>query len=73
MRYQTVAGAVHDLEQVMDRLALTTADAIELFTRRLERVSAQFPDVVESLAAGLGPAEAILEGRPAPTMRRRES
>ena len=40
-----------------------TADgAIELFTRRLERVSAQFPDVVASLAAGLGPREAILEG-----------
>jgi DNA ligase-1 len=40
-----------------------TADGgIELFTRRLERVSAQFPDVVELLAAGLGPAEAIIEG-----------
>ncbi|HYB47918.1 MAG TPA: ATP-dependent DNA ligase, partial [Streptosporangiaceae bacterium] len=40
-----------------------TADgAIELFTRRLERVSAQFPDVVEALAAGLGPREAIVEG-----------
>src|SRR6266699_1455362 len=40
-----------------------TADgAIELFTRRLERVSTQFPDVVASLAAGLGPREAILEG-----------
>jgi DNA ligase-1 len=40
-----------------------TADgAIELFTRRLERVSNQFPDVVELLAAGLGPAEAIVEG-----------
>jgi DNA ligase-1 len=40
-----------------------TADGgIELFTRRLERVSAQFPDVVELLAAGLGPAEAIVEG-----------
>ena len=40
-----------------------TADGqIELFTRRLERVSAQFPDVVEALAAGLAPAEAILEG-----------
>src|SRR5580693_4311022 len=40
-----------------------TADGqIELFTRRLERISAQFPDVVELLAAGLGPAEAILEG-----------
>jgi DNA ligase 1 len=40
-----------------------TADgAIELFTRRLERVSTQFPDVVEVLRAGLGPAEAIVEG-----------
>jgi DNA ligase 1 len=40
-----------------------TADgAIELFTRRLERVSAQFPDVVKLLATGLRPAEAIVEG-----------
>jgi DNA ligase 1 len=40
-----------------------TADGtIELFTRRLEEISAQFPDVVELLAAGLGPREAILEG-----------
>ena len=40
-----------------------TADGeIELYTRRLERVSAQFPDVVGLLAAGLGPREAILEG-----------
>jgi DNA ligase 1 len=40
-----------------------TADGtIELFTRRLEEISTQFPDVVELLAAGLGPAEAILEG-----------
>jgi DNA ligase 1 len=40
-----------------------TADGqIELFTRRLERVSTQFPDVVELLATGLGPAEAIVEG-----------
>jgi DNA ligase-1 len=40
-----------------------TADgAIELFTRRLERVSTQFPDVVDVLRAGLGPTEAIVEG-----------
>jgi len=40
-----------------------TADGtIELFTRRLEQISAQFPDVVELLRAGLRPAEAILEG-----------
>jgi len=39
-----------------------TADGtIQLFTRRLEQISAQFPDVVE-LLAGLRPAEAILEG-----------
>src|SRR5260370_322215 len=37
-----------------------TADgAIELFTRRLERVSTQFPDVVEVLAAGGGPRDAL--------------
>jgi DNA ligase 1 len=40
-----------------------TADGhIELFTRRLERISTQFPDVVALLADGLGPAEAIVEG-----------
>jgi len=40
-----------------------TADGtIELFTRRLERISTQFPDVVELLQAGLRPGEAILEG-----------
>jgi DNA ligase 1 len=40
-----------------------TADGgIELFTRRQERVSSQFPDVVALLQAGLGPREAILEG-----------
>jgi DNA ligase-1 len=39
-----------------------TADGrVELYTRRLEEISGQFPDVVE-LLAGLGPAEAILEG-----------
>jgi DNA ligase-1 len=40
-----------------------TADGrIELWTRRLEEVSSQFPDVVEVLAASLLPAEAIIEG-----------
>jgi DNA ligase-1 len=40
-----------------------TADGrIELFTRRQERVSGQFPDVVELLRAGLAPREAICEG-----------
>jgi DNA ligase 1 len=40
-----------------------TADGrLELFTRRLEEISDQFPDVVELLAKGLGPAEVIVEG-----------
>src|SRR5262249_22014115 len=40
-----------------------TADGeIELFTRRLESISDQFPDVVQTLAAGLIPRQAILEG-----------
>src|SRR5215469_17310998 len=40
----------------------TAGGTIKLFTRRLEEISAQFPDVVELLAAGLRPAEAIVEG-----------
>jgi DNA ligase 1 len=40
-----------------------TADGqVELFTRRLERVSEQFPDVVRLIADGLRPGAAILEG-----------
>src|SRR5215213_2691278 len=40
-----------------------TADGqVELFTRRQEQVSAQFPDVVELLSAGLRHREAIVEG-----------
>ena len=40
-----------------------TADGrIELWTRRLEEVSSQFPDVVEILSTSLRPAEAIIEG-----------
>jgi DNA ligase-1 len=40
-----------------------TADGgLELFTRGLERVSTQFPEVVELLDQSLGPREVILEG-----------
>jgi DNA ligase-1 len=40
-----------------------TADgAPELYTRRLDRVSTQFPEVVKLLDDSLGPREAILEG-----------
>jgi DNA ligase 1 len=40
----------------------TTDGQLELYTRRLERVSTQFPDVVELLETGLRPSEAIMEG-----------
>src|SRR5215212_7015536 len=40
-----------------------TADgALELYTRRLDRVSTQFPEVVKLLQQSVGPREAILEG-----------
>ena len=40
-----------------------TADGeIVLFTRGLERINNQFPDLVEAIDAALGPREAILEG-----------
>ena len=40
-----------------------TADGVlELYTRRLDRVSTQFPEVVELLDRSLGPREVILEG-----------
>jgi DNA ligase-1 len=40
-----------------------TADGrLELFTRRLERVAGQFPDLLDVLAEGLRPGTAILEG-----------
>jgi DNA ligase-1 len=40
-----------------------TADGeLELFTRRLERLSTQFPDMVELLKTGITPREAILDG-----------
>jgi DNA ligase-1 len=40
-----------------------TADGqIELFTRGLERINNQFPDLVEAIDAALGPTDAILEG-----------
>jgi len=40
-----------------------TADGqLELYTRRLDRVSTQFPELVELLDRSLGPREVILEG-----------
>jgi DNA ligase-1 len=40
----------------------TTDGALELYTRRLDRVSTQFPEVVQLLQQHLEPREAILEG-----------
>jgi DNA ligase-1 len=40
----------------------TAEGRLELFTRRLERIAPQFPDVVELLQTALVPREAILEG-----------
>jgi DNA ligase-1 len=40
----------------------TSDGLLELYTRRLDRVSSQFPEVVELLDQALGPREAILEG-----------
>src|SRR4029453_9725651 len=40
----------------------TAGTGLELFTRRLERVSTQFPEVVQLLERSLGPREVILEG-----------
>ena len=47
-----------------------TADGeIELFTRRLEEITSQFPDVVSLLAAGLGPGRRSSRARSSRTTR----
>jgi DNA ligase 1 len=56
------AAAEYKYDGVRVQAHRTANGEIELFTRRLERISTQFPDVVELLTAGLGPAEAIIEG-----------
>ncbi|HET7246226.1 MAG TPA: ATP-dependent DNA ligase, partial [Streptosporangiaceae bacterium] len=56
------AAAEYKYDGVRVQAHRTADGEIELFTRRLERISTQFPDVVALLAAGLGPAEAIIEG-----------
>jgi DNA ligase-1 len=44
----------------------TAGQETELFTRRLERVSGQFPDLAGVLAEGLRPREAIIEAEVVP-------
>ena len=55
-------SAEHKYDGMRVQAHRTADGSIELFTRRQERVSTQFPDVVDLLAAGLGPKEAIVEG-----------
>ena len=55
-------GAEYKYDGVRVQAHRTADGAIELFTRRLERVGDQFPDVVELLGKGLGPRQVILEG-----------
>jgi DNA ligase-1 len=55
-------AAEHKYDGIRVQAHRTADGALELYTRRLERVSGQFPDAVEALEAGLVPREAILEG-----------
>ena len=55
-------AAEHKYDGIRVQAHRTADGRLELYTRRLERVSGQFPDAVAALEAGLGPKEAILEG-----------
>jgi len=55
-------AAEHKYDGIRVQAHRTADGALELYTRRLERVSGQFPDAVKALEAGLGPREAIVEG-----------
>jgi DNA ligase 1 len=55
-------AAEHKYDGIRIQAHRTADGRIELFTRGLERIGHQFPDVVRALAAGIGPREVILEG-----------
>src|SRR5215213_332987 len=55
-------GAEYKYDGVRVQAHRTADGRVELYTRRLERVAGQFPDVVELLSGGLGPRQLILEG-----------
>ena len=55
-------GAEYKYDGVRVQAHRTSDGLLELYTRRLERVGDQFPDVVELLGKGLGPRQVILEG-----------
>jgi DNA ligase 1 len=55
-------AAEHKYDGIRVQAHRTADGALELYTRRLERVSTQFPELVELLDESLGPREVILEG-----------
>jgi DNA ligase-1 len=55
-------AAEYKYDGVRVQVHRTAGGEIELFTRRLERISTQFPDMVELLNSSIKPREAILEG-----------
>jgi DNA ligase 1 len=55
-------AAEHKYDGIRVQAHRTADGRLELYTRRLDRVSTQFPEVVELLDQSLGPREAILEG-----------
>jgi len=55
-------AAEHKYDGIRVQAHRTADGALELYTRRLDRVSTQFPEVVKLLDQSLGPRQAILEG-----------
>ncbi|MEM0141250.1 MAG: ATP-dependent DNA ligase [Thermoplasmatales archaeon] len=43
-----------------------TKDSVELFSRRLERITAQFPDIVKEMKEKIKPESAIMDGEAVP-------
>ncbi len=57
-----VCAAEYKYDGVRVQVHRTADGELELYTRRLERISTQFPDLVQLLKSGIKPREAILEG-----------
>jgi DNA ligase-1 len=55
-------AAEHKYDGIRVQAHRTADGELELYTRRLDRVSTQFPEVVELLGRALKPREVILEG-----------
>jgi DNA ligase 1 len=55
-------AAEYKYDGVRVQVHRTANGELELFTRRLERIATQFPDLVELLKTAIKPHEAILEG-----------